>query len=288
MAYCKTLIEPADERPLDELCRSWEEQYRYGSLADRKRREALWKPFYTKGYREQTDESFTPRDGPGTPTRILIEQGLVTERSTVFEIACGAGDFAMTLAGHCRRVTAIDNNEAAVDLVRRRLARNHIANVTPVCASWDEHYPAEHHDLAVTAMCPAVCNLATLRAMENTADACALITVLPSAYDKVRKQIMNGLGLHPDGMVTRCQTFIDVLHALGRKPEVWVERSHTERTLTLDALLDQYTVYFEIFGVDRSVSVPFMRDYFRRNQKDGLLYDESQMDKSMIVWQTGK
>lgn len=280
----KELPTGLDSRSLTELCRDWETQYRYGSISQRARREALWAPYYSMVYGAQANQPFSLPKEPGTVTRVLLEEGVLTRETDVLEIGCGGGALALDLARYCRSVTALDPNPEAIALVSERCARTKSPNVRPLLTSWNEQTPTGRYDLVISAMCPAVCNLEALTAMEAAGSSCAIVTVMRGSYDKYRRQMMQELGLRPEGMITEALLYLELLQALGREPKVWEESIRSTRQTSLESLLSQFPTYFSIFGIPQEESERYLRDFFARHQEGGALQDETQMNRALILW----
>jgi 2-polyprenyl-3-methyl-5-hydroxy-6-metoxy-1,4-benzoquinol methylase len=79
-------------------------------------------PGYVAGY--DLKAGFDPTED----VESLRRRGL-DERSTVVDIGCGAGTFALAVAPHCRRVIAVDVSGAMLSEVARRVKQSGIANV---------------------------------------------------------------------------------------------------------------------------------------------------------------
>ena len=284
MNQIKELPTDLGSRSLTELCRDWENQYHYGSVARRAQREALWVPYYSMVYRGQAEQPFSLPEEPGSVTKVLLEEEVLTRETDALEIGCGGGALALDLARYCRSVTALDPNPEAIRLVSARCATAGSSNVRPILASWNEQMPTDRYSLVISAMCPAVCNLEALTAMEAAGKVCALVTVMRGSYDKYRSKMMQELGLRPEGMITEAQMYLDLLQALGRKPKVWTESIHSIRQTSLEELLTQFPTYFAIFGIQPVESERYLRDFFARHQEGGVLQDETRMNRALILW----
>jgi hypothetical protein len=186
-------------------------------------------------------------------------------------------------------VDAIDCNEAAIEILRQRIAVNHIDNVRADCISWEDYNPDTKYDTVFSSMCPAICNLDELMRMESMSSKyCVLVTVMKGSYDKYRKMLLQELDIHPDGMITEGSIYLDVLSRLGREVKMFNYEEHYEYQTSLDELLEQYIAYLEIFGLSRSEAEKQLKRFLEHNQKNGLLYDETHMKTTMLVWRTNE
>ena len=270
---------------LRELCRTWEEKYRYGSIEDRKKRAALWEPYYSSVYRKLLGKpSLLPEKETGWITA-LREADVLNGQADVLEIGCGTGLHALQMARHCRSVLAIDQNETAIQVLKEQLRLCGGTNVEARAVPWEDFIPEQKYDLVVTSMCPAVCNLNELLRMESCSSGfCAIQTVRSGSYDKYRKKILEELDVKPEGMITEFSLYQSVLEALGRNVMTYTESFHREYTTSREELLKSFPTYLEIFGIDRMRSEPFLEEFFARHQQEGLLRDETQMNTGLLYW----
>lgn len=86
------------------------------------------------------------------------------------------------------------------------------------------------------------------------------------------------------GMVTELIHYFNALYLMGRKPSVLCRTVHRENDIPAEKLLERYPIYFKIFGVEKKVSLPFLRDYLTRHAENGMLHEESQLHLAMITW----
>lgn len=61
-----------------------------------------------------------------------------TRRSTVLDVGCGPGRFALALAPRVKEVVAVDSSPAMVDIVSRRAKRDGLANLRCVAGAWED------------------------------------------------------------------------------------------------------------------------------------------------------
>ena len=115
---------------------------------------------------------------------------------------------------------------------------------------------------------------------------CCIVTVLRGSYDSQRRAMMAQLGIRPKGgMVTELIHYFNALYLMGRQPNVLCRTVRREASIPAEKVLEQYPIYFGIFGVPESESVTFLRDYLSRHGQDGFLREESLLHYGLIWWQ---
>lgn len=114
---------------------------------------------------------------------------------------------------------------------------------------------------------------------------CVLISVTRGSYDKHRKAMMKALDIHPNGgMTTEALHYMNALYLSGRSFQMASHSTHSSFRVSTDTVMQQYPIYFQIFGIPESVSRPFLTDYLSQNAVDGYLQDESSMNLAMLFW----
>ena len=97
--------------------------------------------------------------------------------------------------------------------------------------------------------------------------------------------MMAGLGIKPaGGMVTEALHYMNVLYLSGRLFRMISRSTASTRKISERSVLEQYPIYFRIFGVEEDVSVPFLKDYLARHAEGGFLSEESRMNLAMLYW----
>lgn len=271
---------------LEECERLWNEAGQHGSPEERIERAKAWLPYYAYLAKPmKTMPVCQQEDEDGFPS-YLLRDGLVRPEDSVLDIgACMGGD-SLCFAARCRTVTALELSGDCLEVLRRRAERLGLNNIETVQLPWEEYRPTERFDVCYSSMCPAICNADELRRMESLSKRlCCLVTVMRSSYDRHRKAMMAELGIKPKGgMVTELIHFFNALYLMGRQPNVLCRSLHREYDVPVEKLLEQYPIYFKIFGIEEDVSVPFLRDYLARHAENGLLHEESHIHFAWLWW----
>lgn len=271
---------------LENCVKQWEEAGGHGSAEERIRRAESWLPYYSFFAEGQKTGDFSLSDEDGVFPAYLIREGLVKPTDRVLEIGAGLGADSLRFASSCASVTALEMNEDCLQVLRHRAACCGLDNLRPLQGAWETFEPSEPFDVSYSSMCPAICNLEELQRLERmTRRLCCLVTVMRGSHEKHRRAMMTELGIRPKGgMLTEMLHYFNVLYLLGRQPNVITRTVESIRDIPVETALEQFSVYFKIFGVDEERSLPFLRDYLARHAENGVLREESRIHYGMITW----
>ena len=275
---------------LEECEQIWDEAGQHGEPADRIRRAEAWLPYYAYIAGPMLHAPFSlEHTADGFPAYLIWEK-LVRPEDSVLDIGAGMGGDTLRFASHCRSVTALELSGACLDVLRHRAEGLDLHNIEIVQKPWEEFEAQKQFDVSFSSMCPAICNVQELRRMEGmTKRLCCLVAVMRGSYDKHRKAMMTELGIQPKGgMTTELIHYYNALYLMGRQPNVLCRTMHSEYAVPVERLMEQYPIYFRIFGVEEDRSIPFLKDYLARHAENGLLHEESHIHFAWLWWDVGK
>ena len=280
-------------RTREEIAREWEEAFGCADPAERSANARKWIPYYSFLAGRQAGRPFDASADPDGVTAELESSGLIYPGCRVLDIGAGMGDRALRFAARGAEVTAVELCPACCDLMESRAGES--GRVSVIRSAWEDFQaPEGSFDLVFASMCPAICGFEELLRMEALSrGSCAIVTVLPGSYDLRRREMMSELGIRPRGMVTPGDRYAEALEALGRDLSFSVRESRSERSVPAELILEQYPVYFSIFGINEERSREYLKDYLERKAaegilKDGMLSDESFMRTVLISWKAPK
>lgn len=273
---------------MEDCLRLWDEAGQHGSPEERIRRAQAWLPYYAYLAKPMLQSSFTLEAEDDSFPSFLIREGLVRPEDSVLDIGAGMGGDSLRFAAACRHVTALELSGAGLAVLRGRAERLGIGNIATVQQPWEEFSPLERFDVSFSSMCPAICNGEELKRMEEmTKRLCCLVAVMRGSYDKHRKAMMAQLGIQPKGgMTTELIHYYNALYLMGRQPNVLCRTMHSETAVPVERLMEQYPIYFRIFGVEEDRSIPFLKNYLSLHAENGLLLEESNIHFAWLWWET--
>lgn len=286
----KTVESVINMYTLENCEKIWDEAGKHGTIEDRVARSKLWEPYYS--YLAEKVINMPLAENIYEPPFVshLVKEGVLTKDTAVLDIGAGMGNYALSFAKHCKEVTALEPVAACIDVLQHKADHYGITNIHSVLDCWERFAPDITYDVTFSAMCPAICNTQELTRMEAiTSKTCCLVAVQRGSYEKHRKEMMSQLKITPQGgMTTEAIHYINALYLMGRQPNIkFLEFRHASR-IPVEAVLEQYPIYFEIFGVSKERSIPFLEKYLAAHAVDGCLEDESYLRQALIYWNVEK
>lgn len=264
---------------------AWYQAVRPGTREERLENLNRWMPFYSYLAELQRDRPCRLPAAASPVPSLLQQEGFLTPEQTILDIGAGSGDDSLAFSAHCRHVTALEPCKAFVQLLRERVKALGITNVHPIQGAWESFQPDTRFHVTYSSMCPSICNRQELLRMEAiTEELCCLVAVRQGSCDRHRHAMLQQLQLKPRGMTTGAEHYIVNLTEMGRKPMVFPLSSKRVTQMTQQQFLERYTRYFQIFGMKREESIPFLQHYFECNAEDGFLREESVLHQALICW----
>lgn len=270
---------------LEEALKNWDEAGQHGTPAERIARGRKWLPYYAYLAKRQLAAPYALPEEPNEFVTALFDSGAVKPGDTLLDIGAGMGSYALEFARQGCRVTAMDPSRECLEVLESRAARAGL-EIETICGTWEEFAPAGNYDVVFSSMCPAICNLEELERMEALANrTCVLITVTRGSYDKHRKAMMKALNIRPHGgMTTEMLHYMNALYLSGRQFRLHSLSTFSAHRVSAETVMEQYPIYFSIFGIPEEESLPFLRKYLAENAADGFLEDENRMNLAMLWW----
>ena len=78
--------------------------------------------------------------------------------------------------------------------------------------------------------------------------------------------------------------YFNVLYLMGRQVNVRTRTLRSEYDIPREKLMEQYPIYFRIFGVEEDRSILFLKDYLARHAENGMLQEESHIHFAWLWW----
>lgn len=168
--------------------------------------------------------SFAARNAGSPYVSLLLERLPLAPDFTVLDMGCGPGTLAVPLAERVQAVTAVDYSAGMLDVLRGKVAEEHIENIHLIQGAWEDDWQKlgiGQHDIAIASRSLAVEDLAAALVKLNQAarkyvfisDRIAPTPFDPGAFNAVGREFQSG----PDYIYT-----LNILYSMGIHSQVEV------------------------------------------------------------------
>lgn len=272
---------------LESLEQRWEQTGCHGTPAQRISRTKEWLPYYSYLAKNMQKQTISAPIQTSPIVAHMVRENILTKDTSVLDIGAGMGNLTLELGANSLSVTALEPCGECIDLIKNRADQINLKNIYPVQGFWETYCPAKQYDVTFSSMCPAICNVEELERMESlTHRMCCLVAPVRGSYDKHRKTMMTQLGIVPrGGMTTEALFYINALYLMGRPVNTKCFEMHQISKIPIERVLEQYPIYFGIFGIPERESKAFLHSYLEKHAVDGFLIEESCLKQALIYWE---
>lgn len=132
--------------------------------------------------------------------KLLAEKNMLSREALVLDVGCGAGKYALAIAGYCRHVTGIDLSPRMINTARQKAAEYNIQNVDFYCDDWhsfDIEAAGYLHrfDLVFAHMTPAIQSAATFEKLSKASKGWGVLTKPIRRIDPVSDAVKELVGI---------------------------------------------------------------------------------------------
>jgi SAM-dependent methyltransferase len=219
---------------------------------------------------------------------LVRSKGVELFQSTVLDIGCGTGIYALPLAREAAMVTGLDNSEKMIARLTDIIASTGMQNVRPLKGSWQNIDIAalgfeKAFDIVWISMSPAVQTLKDFERMEKcTRKWCVYIGWGRKRKNKLMEEVFKLHGLR-HGPPPGVETAYDILVHSGRTPSLdYFETSWDWEGAAEDALEDMVS-FIEMEGGHPQRNL--IERVLARHVRNGLIYHTTDVEEGLMVWQ---
>jgi len=213
------------------------------------------------------------------------EEGLLDQGSLVLDIGCGPGTYTLPLGEQAGKVVAMDTSANMLRMLNEEAQRQGLQNIRPYHANWNHINPQGEYDLVFAANSPAIHNRKTLlKISEASRRCCMLICYAGKETPALRHHLWQAvMGEKLQGNTSDISYPFNILYREGFFPNLRFHRQEYSYTENVDRVLENYRVYFQIFG-KKGLSVErILEDCVKEYSVNGLV-QETVAYKQAVMW----
>ncbi len=225
---------------------------------------------------------------------LLEREKMVSKDSEVLDVGCGAGRFALALAGQCRHVTGMDLSPKMIALAKEKADAYQVENADFFVNDWHTFDLkaagfVQKFDLVFAHMSPAIQSADTfMKLSEASKGWCAMVKPV-RRQDPISDHIRELLDIEEkQGSDDDFLYALSILWCQGYLPHLAYERKQWNPIKTME---ESYSLYINRFKTSHDLTEAQeaeIRKYLQSIAKDGQVQENVDTLTATIYWQVTK
>ncbi|MDI3480705.1 MAG: hypothetical protein PWQ97_360 [Tepidanaerobacteraceae bacterium] len=241
--------------------------------------------FCTNAYRKSAVERV------GKLIAMLTEKGMLTKNSSVLDIGCGPGAYAVEIAKRAKEVVGIDISPRMLDHAENVRKNEKLENLKLLKLDWEQVLLEElkwemRFDLVFASMCPAINSKNSLEKMIRASRGYCFMSTFArreeSIRDRLAEELIPNWDLKSQGKGVYC--CFNILWLMGYYPEITYVDSCWENKFSFREAVEYYCAALPIPGGPSKAQREFIESYLKTLDEDGLITEKVKMKFAWIYW----
>ena len=229
-------------------------------------------------------------DRRGRVIELLESRGMVNDNSSVLDIGCGPGKFAIALSEIAKDVTGIDVSQRMIDFAIENAHRENVKNASFSKFSWEETDLKEtgwskKFDLVFASMCPGINSSETLLKMCEASRGSCYMSSFVKRKDPLREKLDEAVYGKPedDKWGRGIYSAFNILWLSGYRPEIVYHESRWEKTLPVERAAEIYPHQMDI-AEDDIEKIEKIKRVLEQNSVNGELTSMTESTVALMCW----
>lgn len=225
----------------------------------------------------------------------LTEQGALTPGGRILDIGAGPGNWTVLLSQTAVHVSALEPSEAMADLLRQRIERDGITNVTVDQRTWqDVNLEKENwtgsFDLVFASMTPGIDGPASLRKMIAASRGYCYLSAFAGRswrqwYNDLWREIFKeALDGHPGDIIHP----FNMVYAMGYRPNLQFDFWQRQRTFPREKAVDHFLTHLEAYTQLTDEIKTKVAGFVDARCRDGAFIQQHNACQGMMVWRVNE
>lgn len=222
----------------------------------------------------------------------LTSERLVTEKSSILDIGCGPGKYAVEFAKKADSVIGVDLSSRMVECANKNAVSEDLSNAEFIVADWADIDIAsmgwdKKFDLVVASMCPAINSKEALEKMIRASRGYCFFSSFAERTDDIKDELGKLVSDRPApskyGKAIYCG--FNILWLMGFHPEITYIDTQWEHMMPLNKAADFYCAHFAMTQKLSPEQKALIQEYLEQVSENGLVKETV---KAKIAWMNWK
>ncbi len=223
---------------------------------------------------------------------ILAKKNMLSPESLVLDVGCGAGKYALAIAGRCCHVTGLDLSPQMIRIAQQKMREYHIENADFSCRDWhsmdiERAGYRNKFDLVFAHMTPAVQSADTFEKLSAASRGWCVLAKPIRRTDPVSDAVKELIGIRErrESGDEEIVFAFELLWRQGYLPQLEYEKQIWKMRKTL---AEAYGLYVNRIKTYRDISRPEeerVKAYLRSLAREGFIYEDVDTTIVTLFWQ---
>ncbi|MDR3544026.1 MAG: class I SAM-dependent methyltransferase [Desulfosporosinus sp.] len=223
--------------------------------------------------------------------KFLLHNNLLTENSSVLDIGCGPGRFAVEFAKKCTDVTGLDISDKMLDFAVKNADAANLTNVSFENLNWDEvnlegHNWEKRFDLVTAINSPGIYDQITLEKMCDASKGYCFLSNFVNRSDSVHEIIRTKILKLKDVKfyANTIYSIYNILWLTGYYPSIAYVDTDREHIRTIEEACIYYGTLFETDNNSDNEKKDLIRSYLEEIAVNGFVTEKVRTKTAWIYW----
>ncbi len=222
----------------------------------------------------------------------LFDHGLLAKNSSILDIGCGPGRFAVEFAKLSTDVTGLDISDNMLDYVLKNAAAANLTNTSFKNINWDEvnlddYGWRKRFDLVTAINSPGIHNLITLEKMIEASKGYCFLSNFVDRSDSIQDILRTEILKLDEGKfyTNTVYSIFNILWLTGYYPSIAYVDTDREHVRTVEEACIYYGTLFEPQDNSGDKQNNLIRGYLKEVSVNGFVREKVRTKTAWIYWQ---
>lgn len=212
----------------------------------------------------------------------LIDKGILNSESTVLDIGCGSGQFAVELAKKTRKVVGLDFSEKMLSYARANATAEGLKNTAFIHSDWNSFQCAEPFDLVIASMTPAIHGPDHLYKMMECSRGFCYVSSFVERHSSLKEKLYSLTDQNYIRQFNKMNYIFNILWTKGIFPELTYETGIHKRVFPLAKAKAIYTR--ELSVLESPDQANRIHQYLEEIAENETVAESLQQRKGEMIW----
>ncbi len=223
--------------------------------------------------------------------KLLEAKNMLKQEGLALDVGCGAGKYALALAGRFRHVTGVDLSPEMINIAKEKALHYNIQNIDFSCHDWhnlDVKKSGYLHkfDLVFAHMTPAIQSEDTFEKLSAASKGWCVLAKPIKRTDPVSDAVKELVSIseHRESSDEEILFSFEMLWRQGYLPQLEYEKQVWNMKKTLDEAYGLYVNRVKTYQDITSAEEEYIRAYLKTLARDGFIYEDVDTTIATLFW----